>query len=132
MVTAILATLVTVLGMAFLIAWAFGGVAVADILAKSFSTRCLVRIAQEPTGRLHGILTFAIVTAVFLVFGLMEVGVRRRQMERIGGEVAPRLVAAETAGKLRTFMLVRTLMSVVTGFAVWGFATWMGLDLAAE
>lgn len=161
MVVAISATLVTVVGFAFLIAWAFGGVAqwvitnsaqlqalyvqkiewlegrgiaVAGLFAENFNTRWLVLVAQDLTGRLHGILTFAIVTVVFLVFGLMEVGVVRRQMERIGGEVAPRLLAAaaETARKLRTFMAVRTLMSVVTGVAVWGFATWMGLDLAAE
>lgn len=161
MVTAIAATLVAILGLAVLIAWAFGGVAqwviansaqlqalyqqkilmlegqgiaVAGLLAENFSARWLVRVAQEVTGRLHGVLTFAIVTVVFLVFGLMEVAVVRRQLERMGGEVAPRVVvaAAETARKFRTWMLVRTLMSVVTGLAVWGFASWMGLDLAAE
>ena len=57
-----------------------------------------------------------------------------RQLARIPGEVAPRLrqAAIETAQKFRGYMAVRTLMSVVTGVAVWGFARLMGLDLAAE
>jgi AI-2 transport protein TqsA len=32
--------------------------------------------------------------------------------------------------KFRTYMLVRTLASLATGFAVWGFARFMGLELA--
>jgi AI-2 transport protein TqsA len=39
---------------------------------------------------------------------------------------------AETAAKLRRYMLVRTLMSVMTGALVWGFAVVVGLPLAAE
>lgn len=155
---AALAALVT---MALLIAWAFGGVgqwvignsaqlqllyaqklaflerqgiAVAGVFAENFNTRWLVRIAQEVTGRLHGILTFTIVTVVFLVLGLLEVGVVGRQMARMPGETAPALLRAaiETAQKFRVYMLVRTVMSVVTGLCVWGFASFMGLDLAAE
>jgi AI-2 transport protein TqsA len=153
--------LVTLVGMALLIAWAFGGVgqwivtnsaqlqmlyaqklaflesqgiAVASVFAENFNTRWLVRIAQEVTGRLQGILSFTIVTVVFLVLGLLEVDVVRRQMARMPGEVAPALLraAAATAQKFRVYMLVRTIMSVVTGLCVWGFASFMGLDLAAE
>lgn len=153
--------LVTLIGMALLIAWAFGGVgqwvvtnsaqlqmlyaqklaflesqgiAVAGVFADNFNTRGLVRIAQEVTGRLQGILSFTIVTVVFLVLGLLEVDVVRRQMARMQGETAPALLraAAATAQKFRIYMLVRTIMSVVTGPCVWGFASFMGLDLAAE
>ena len=38
----------------------------------------------------------------------------------------------ETASKLRTYMRVRTIMSIATGIAVWAFARAMGLDLAVE
>ncbi|UPY38279.1 AI-2E family transporter [Sediminicoccus sp. KRV36] len=153
--------LVTLVGMALLIAWAFGsvgqwvlansaqlqmlyaqklaflearGIAVAGVFVENFNTRWLVRIAQEVTGRLQGILSFTIVTVVFLVLGLLEVDVVRRQMERMEGQTAPALLAASaaTARKFRVYMLVRTIMSVVTGVCVWGFATFMGLDLAAE
>ena len=153
--------LVTLFGMALLIAWAFGGVgqwvvansqqlqmlyaqklaflesqgiAVASVFAENFNTRWLVRLAQDITGRLQGILSFTIVTVVFLVLGLLEVDVLRRQMLRMPGETAPALLraAAATAQKFRVYMLVRTIMSVVTGLCVWGFASFMGLDLAAE
>jgi predicted PurR-regulated permease PerM len=40
--------------------------------------------------------------------------------------------ATQTAAKFRRYMLVRTLMSVVTGLLVWGFAAAVGLGLAAE
>lgn len=161
MLAAMLAALVTVVTLALLIAWAFGGVgswivnnsgqiqllyarkiawleeqgiAVASLLSDAFNSRWLVVIAQEVSGRLHGILAFSIVTIVFLVLGLLEVGVVDRQLARMPGEVAPRLrqAAIETAQKFRSYMAVRTLMSVVTGLAVWGFAHLMGLQLAAE
>jgi predicted PurR-regulated permease PerM len=153
--------LVTLVGMALLIAWAFGsvgqwvvanaaqlqmlyakklaflesqGIAASGFLVENFNTRWLVRIAQEVTGRLQGILSFTIVTTVFLVLGLLEVDVVRRQMARMPGETAPALLraGAATATKFRVYMLVRTIMSVLTGLCVWGFAGFMGLDLAAE
>ncbi len=37
-----------------------------------------------------------------------------------------------TAVKFRRYMLVRTLMSVITGVLVWAFAALAGLDLAVE
>jgi predicted PurR-regulated permease PerM len=161
MLVSMAGALVTLVGMALLIAWAFGGVgqwvvtnsaqlqalyaqklafleaqgiAVASVFAENFNTRWLVRIAQEVTGRLQGILSFTIVTVVFLVLGLLEVDVLRRQMARMPGETAPALLraAAATGQKFRVYMLVRTIMSVVTGLCVWGFASFMGLDLAAE
>jgi len=152
--------LVTLLGMALLIAWAFGGVAqwvVANgaqlqvlyarklellsglgvdvgLLTQGFDARWLVRLAQQVSGQLQGILSFTIVTIVFLVLGMLEVGVVRAQMARMPGETAPALLRAgsATAKKLRLYMAVRTLMSVVTGVCVWAFAWLMGLDLAVE
>lgn len=161
MLAAMLAAFVTVVTLAWLIAWAFGGVgqwvlsnsaqiqllyarkvawleeqgvAVAGLLSDGMSTRWLILVAQEVTGRLHGILAFSVVTVVFLVLGLLEVETVGRQLGRMPGETAPKLLraAVETAGKFRSYMAVRTLMSVVTGLAVWGFARLMGLDLAAE
>ncbi|WP_249680971.1 AI-2E family transporter [Roseococcus pinisoli] len=161
MLASMLAALLTVVTLALLITWAFGGVGqwiltnsgqiqllyarkiawfeeqgigVAALLSDGISSRWLIVIAQEVSGRLHSILAFSIVTVVFLVLGLLEVKVVDRQLQRIPGDVAPRLrqAAIDTAVKFRSYMAVRTLMSVVTGIAVWGFARLMGLDLAAE
>ncbi len=160
MLVTLMAALVTLVALALLIAWAFGGVAqwvVANaaqlqqlyankvellagfgidvaLLTQGFDTRWLVRLAQQVTGQLQGILSFTIVTIVFLVFGLLEVGAVRAQLAAMGGETAPALLraSARTAQKFRVYMAVRTLMSVVTGLCVWGFARLMGLDLAVE
>ena len=161
MLITLMAAMVTLFGMALLIAWAFGGVAqwvmnnseqlqalyarkiafleargiaVASVFTENFNTGWLVRLAQTITGQLRGILSFTILTIVFLVFALLEVDMLRRQMARIPGETAPALLAAGglTAKKFRIYMGVRTLMSVITGLCVWGFASFMGLDLAAE
>lgn len=160
MLVTLTAALVTLVGLALLIVWAFGGVAqwvVANaaqlqalyaskvellagfgvdvaLLTQGFDTRWLVRLAQQVTGQLQGILSFTIVTIVFLVFGLLEVGAVRAQLAAMPGETAPALLraSARTAQKFRVYMAVRTLMSVVTGLCVWGFARLMGLDLAVE
>jgi AI-2 transport protein TqsA len=156
-----IATLVTVVALALMVAWAFGrvgqwvvanasglqalyvqkqawleerGIEVAGVLAGQFDVRWLVRIAQQVTAQLQGVISFVVVTLVFVILGLLEVDVARRQLERMGGWPAAGLLraAALTAAKLRAYMLVRTVMSVATGIAVWAFATAMGLDLAIE
>ena len=161
MLVTLAGTLVTLVGLALLIAWAFGGVgqwvvansaqlqilyaqklaflesqgiAVASVFAENFNTRWLVRIAQEVTLRVQGVLSFTIVTVVFLVFGLLELRAAGRQVARLPGEAPAALLraAAATSQKFRVYMLVRSIMSVVTGVCVWGFARFMGLDLAAE
>ena len=40
--------------------------------------------------------------------------------------------AGRTAAKLRRYLLVRSLMSMVTGILVWGFISLCGLPLAQE
>jgi AI-2 transport protein TqsA len=158
----LLITLVTVIALALLVLWGFGragqwvigngarlqlmymqhmawleerGIVAAALLTEHFDVRWLVRIAQEVTSHLNGIITFTVVTLVFMILGLLEVDVARLQLERLYDKpIAAALLraSAATAAKLRTYMLVRSLNSVVTGLAVWAFATLMGLELARE
>lgn len=161
MVLTLLVALVTLVGLALLVAWAFGrvgtwvvanaallqafyaaqvawaeshGIEVASALAAQFDARWLVRVAQGVLSQLQGLLSFILLTLVFVLLGLLEVGAARAQMLRLGpGLPDAFLRAAErTAAKLRAYMAVRTLMSVVTGLVVWAFAAAIGLDLAAE
>jgi len=156
------AALVTLVGLSLMIAWAFGrvgqwiagnaamlqlmyveklawleaqGIPVAGLLEGQFDVRWMVRTAQQVTGRLQGTLSFLLVTMVYMILGLLEVDIARRQMQRMGagGPAAALLRGAEqTAAKFRAYMAVRTFMSVLTGLAVWAFAYAMGLELAAE
>lgn len=147
--------------MAFAIAWAFGrvaqwvignaaqfqalyaakvawlesrGVEGAGLLAEQFDSRFLVRVAQGVLAQLQGVMSFVVVTAVFVILGLLEVGQVGSQLARMGRPAAQRVLAglAASASKLRVYMLVRTVASVLTGVLVWAFARYMGLDLAAE
>ena len=107
----------------------------AGALAGQFDMRFLVRLAQQVTSQLQGVLSFTVVTLVFVILGLLEVDVARRQLEmlrRSPGAAALLRAASRTGQKLRTYMAVRTAMSVLTGLAVWAFARAMGLQLAEE
>jgi AI-2 transport protein TqsA len=156
-----LVTLVTLLGLAWLVAWAFGrvgahivanaaqlqafytaqlawaearGIDVAGTIAAQFDARWLVRLAQSVLGQLRGTLSFILLTLVFVLLGLLEVGAVRSQMLVLRHNTPTALLrAAERIGaKLRAYMLVRSLVSVATGLVVWAFAAIMGLELAAE
>jgi predicted PurR-regulated permease PerM len=107
----------------------------ADLLAGQFDVRWLVRVAQGVLAQLQGIISFVVVTAVFVILGLLEVEQAASQLARLKAKPAAQRVLAglvASAAKLRAYMLVRSFASVLTGLLVWGFARWMGLDLAAE
>ena len=111
------------------------GIAVAGIWAEHFNMRWLMRALQEITGRVNTTITFWLVVLVYVILGLLEVGGTERKLRAMANrDVADAVLngAAETAGKWRRYMLIRTLMSLATGALVWAFATLAGLQLAAE
>lgn len=112
------------------------GIRAADTVGGLFDPRWLVRVAQSVIAQLQGVVTFIGLTLVFVVLGLLEVGVTARQLSRIGetrpGALGLLRACEESAAKLRTYMAVRTAMSLATGLAVWAFAHAMGLELAFE
>jgi AI-2 transport protein TqsA len=119
------------------LAWLQGfGIEAAGSLSELFDPRWLVGVAQAVLGQLQGLLSFLGLTLVFVILGLLEVRVTARQLARIGEDqpwAAGLLRAAVLSGaKLRTYMGVRSIMSIATGLAVWAFAWAMGLELAAE
>ncbi len=160
MIVTLLVTLTVVAVMVFLAAWGFGrvgrwvianaaqlqelylrklewaatqGIEVAPILAEHLNMRSLVRLAQDVLGQLQGLLTFVAVTLVFMILGLLETGGTARRLGAMGGTAQAVLDGLiDTASKLRTYMAVRTVMSALTGLAVFAFAYAMGLELAAE
>lgn len=112
------------------------GIAMAGIVSEQFNVRSLVRMAQYVLLQLQSAVSFLAVTLVFVILGLLEVGGLARQLARMGVQTptASSLLraGARTAAKLRSYMMVRTAMSVATGMVVWAFAYSMGLELAAE
>jgi AI-2 transport protein TqsA len=111
------------------------GIAVAGVLAEHFNTNMLVRVAQNITARLNTILSFTVLTLVLVMLGLLETDSARqklKQMEPRETGAAMLRACASTAQRYRRYMGVRTLMSLMTGLLVWGFARLLGLELAAE
>ena len=91
----------------------------------------LVQVLRAIGGSLQGVLTFSVVTFVFVILGLLEVEPLGRRLRRIGNAAAIDTAAA-IAVRLQTYMLVRFGMSVVTGLAFWAFTVVDGLELQRE
>jgi predicted PurR-regulated permease PerM len=113
-------------------AWLEGhGLYSAGTLADTFSASWLIGTFQGLAGRVNGMLGFAVVTMIYVMLGLLEADILRDKL-LAAGEAGGRLVraSAATAAKFRTYMMVRTVMSVLTGLFVWAVTAALGLDLA--
>jgi predicted PurR-regulated permease PerM len=119
-----------------LVQWFEGhGIVVAELWANYFTSARLLQLAQDVAGRVNAIASFSIVILIYVLLGLLEVDDMR---EKLGAgrfaETGEKILtgARNTAIKLRRYMGIRTLMSVMTGLLVWLFVGFAGLPLAAE
>ena len=110
------------------------GIVIAGLWAEHFNTGWLIRGLQEVTTWVNGTLSFSIVVLIYVILGLLEVDLMARKLRAMQGQAGRVLVdgGARTALKLRRYMMVRTLMSVITGVLVWAFVSLCGLPLATE
>jgi len=111
------------------------GLYAAELIAEQFNVSWIVGVMRGIGSSLQGILTFALVTFIFVILGLLELEPLGRRLGRIGDGAfgaAAIDVAAEIAGRLQTYMLVRFGMSVLTGLGFWAFTAVYGLDLSRE
>jgi AI-2 transport protein TqsA len=109
------------------------GIFVAGILAERFDVLWLVRLFQEIAKRLNRLAGFGILVIVFLMMALLEVEQIRQKFYALDGKGGnAKLIGAisEIAAKFRRYMLVRTLLSALTGLAIWIFALLAGLEPA--
>ena len=160
LVATLVVTLLVIAVLGYLIVWSFGtvgrwvidnalrfqalymqwtdwleqhGILVTSFLIENFNAGWLIRAVQEIGGRLHGLLTFVVITFVFTALGLLEVDIARKNIESLSNKEAARtILEAGTliADKFQRYMLVRSAMSVLTGLVVWAFALLAGLELA--
>jgi AI-2 transport protein TqsA len=111
------------------------GLYAAELIAEQFNMSWIVGVIRGIGGSLQGIVTFALVTFIFVILGLLELEPLGRRLGRIGdGAFGATAVdaAAEIAGRLQTYMLVRFGMSVLTGLGFWAFTAAYGLELSRE
>jgi AI-2 transport protein TqsA len=111
------------------------GLYTTELFAQQFNMSWIIGVLRSIGGGLQGIATFALVTFIFVILGLLELEPLGRRLGQIGdgtfGAVAID-AAAEIAGRLQTYMLVRFGMSVLTGIGFWAFTALYGLDLSRE
>ncbi len=116
--------------------WLAGhGIVVESLWAEHFNVGWVLRAFQEITTRINGTLSFSLVVLIYVILGLMEVDDAARRLRGMKNQEAGRVMltgGSLTAAKFRRYLLVRSLMSVVTGFLVWGFISLCGLPLAQE
>jgi len=157
LVSAAVALLAIALG-GWLVVWSFGGIAqwvvanaarlqglymhaaalleqrglyAAELFAEQVNVLRLVQVLRAIGGSLQSVLSFCIVTLVFVILGLLEVEPLGRRLRR-DGDTAALDTTAEIAARLQTYMLVRFGMSALTGTAFWAFAAIYGLELQRE
>jgi predicted PurR-regulated permease PerM len=111
------------------------GIAVAAIWADHFNVASAISLMQTITGRINTTLSFWVVVLVYVFLGLLEVDDFTRKIGALDNrEVAHVLLQGSrmTGAKIRQYMLVRTVMSVITGLLVFVAAWASGLPLAME
>jgi predicted PurR-regulated permease PerM len=117
-------------------AWLEGhGIALAGVWAEHFNVRWLIGALQDITGRVSTTMTFWLVVFLYVMIGLLEVDDIERKVRAMSNGEAARILldgGVVAAAKLRKYMVVRSLMSVMTGLLVWAFAALSGLPFAAE
>jgi predicted PurR-regulated permease PerM len=107
------------------------GLYVAELVAEQFNMSWIVGTLRGIGGSLQGVVTFALVTFIFVILGLLELEPLGRRLAEAGNRTLAE-AAAEIAGRLQTYMLVRFAMSVLTGLGFWAFTWAYGLDLSRE
>jgi predicted PurR-regulated permease PerM len=105
------------------------GIFVAGVLAERFDVIWLLRLFQDIATRLNRLAGFAILVFVFLMMALLEVEQVRGKLAALDRQELIR-ASAGLAAKFRRYMLVRTVLSLLTGVAIFLFALMAGLEPA--
>lgn len=107
---------------------------VLSLVSDHFSSAEVVRLLQRLVIQANTILAFSMIVLLYVVLGLGETdAVAARVAALEDKDVSRQLLNAgvKIGAKFRTYMLVRSVASVATGLAVWGFLRLVGLEMAA-
>ena len=109
------------------------GIFASALLAERFDVSWLVGFAQQVAARLNGMSGFALLIFAFTILGLMEVGevgTRMAKLESRHPDLKLSQAAERIAGAFRTYILIRSVASLLTGLVTFCFALLVGLDRA--
>src|SRR5215475_3999221 len=107
------------------------GIHIAEGLAQ-YDSRTFIGLLHAVASRANYFVGFCIVVFLLLTFALTELSSYRARLDALTPIIRwdTSRTATEIAGKIRRYMLIRTLASVLTGLAVFAFTISIGLDLA--
>src|SRR5208337_2728481 len=100
---------------------------------SSLNSSSFVGVFQAVAVQANYFMGFALVVFLFLIFGLAEMDDFKIKLAALDKKMTGWSLletSGQIAKKIRKYMLIRTLASAVTGFAVFIFAVAVGLDLA--
>jgi AI-2 transport protein TqsA len=107
------------------------GIHIAESLAQ-YDSRTFIGLLHAVASRANYFVGFCIIVFLLLTFALTELSSYRARLDALAPIIRWDIsrTATEIAGKIRRYMLIRTLASVLTGLAVFAFTISIGLDLA--
>lgn len=107
------------------------GIYVSEGLGQ-YDVRTFINLLQTIASEANSFVGFCIIVFLLMTFGLTELVAFRARLEALAPGIGRNTsrMAAEIAGKIRKYMLIRTLASGLTGLAVFAFTISVGLDLA--
>jgi AI-2 transport protein TqsA len=111
------------------------GIVVASIWQEHFNIGWIVRVFQGLAAIVNGMLSFIIIVLIYVMLGLLEVDAAAVRLRNMTDSMIGRVLltgSAATVAKFRRYLVVRSLMSIMTGVLVWGFVWLLGLPLASE
>jgi AI-2 transport protein TqsA len=109
------------------------GISIAALVADNYSPGWIIGAVREIGGRGYGLVSFFVIAFAFIVLGLLEVDIARKNIERLNNASLRQSLLVgteEIAEKFQKYMVVRTTMSLLTGVVVWSFALVAGIELA--
>ena len=106
---------------------------VMSMIKENVNPAALIRLLHAVALRVNTALAFSFIVLLFVVMLLAETpAVRQKIAASLDQDTSGRLLAAakEISEKFQKYMLVRTVASIATGVATWGFLKLLGLQLA--
>jgi AI-2 transport protein TqsA len=110
------------------------GISVSGFLGNRFDVGWIVRLVQDVASRMSSFAGFFLLVVILTLIGLLEVDEFKYRLQTLDDRAKGQAllqVAQAIAVKLRKYMLVRSLASVLTGVLIFAFTLFAGLELAA-
>jgi predicted PurR-regulated permease PerM len=110
------------------------GIFVLGLFVDRFDVLWLARPFQELASTVYGLVGFTILVIIFMMLGLLEVGVFKRKLDAgAPDDFGPRMLKAGKliAGKFRRYAVIRTIASALTGLMVGLLCRALGVELAS-